>query len=246
MQLSSKPYIRSLSIIGAVLAAFVLVPRAAVGNSEKDPHRPQCSGPRCKRIKSFLKKRYCGQSPFGNGPDDGCEIRPPKKPRSGVDVSADFECGWNQTKQVGECHQHGQPSAAVRGIVLRELHRLGLATKKDKDVMFAEWKPTSSGWSLAQGSYSRIVRSALRLCEVIVVIDSESHVTVLRSVRFQETDADVPTVTTWSLIDIADVDSDNSPDIILEGDAYENHWLEVARLSGSSWETVFSGLGYYL
>ena len=111
---------------------------------------------------------------------------------------------------------------------------------------FTQWKPISADWSVAEGFYSRVVGSNLHLCEVIIALDSRLHVTVLRTARFQETDVDVPTVTTWSLIDIADMAGHNSPDIILEGDAYENHWLEVISIRDSSWKTVFSGLGYYL
>jgi hypothetical protein len=34
--------------------------------------------------------------------------------------------------------------------------------------------------------------------------------------------------------------------LFLEGDAYENHWLEVVRLRDGTAKTIFSGLGYYL
>lgn len=246
MQTSSKLFL-SIFVVGAAITAFVL-PNPAGANSAKDAHRPRCSDARCRRIKSFLKAHYCGESPFGNGPEGGCEIRPPKNPHSGVDVIADFKCEWNETKRASECRQLGRSSLAVRNAVLTELHRLGLPPSADKGVLFAVWKPASPGWFLAQGTYYRTVGSTLRLCDVIAVVDSQSNVTVLRAVRFQTTDTDVPTVTTWTLIDVADVDGDNSPDIILEGDAYENHWFEVASKGGvdSSWKTIFSGLGYYL
>jgi hypothetical protein len=42
------------------------------------------------------------------------------------------------------------------------------------------------------------------------------------------------------------VDGDGQLEIILEGDAYENHWLEVDKTQNGSFRTVFSGLGYYL
>ncbi len=245
MQLSSKLCRRIISV-GAVLIALFLVDTASAENSDKDPHRPQCADARCRTIKSFLKAHYCGQSPFGNGPDDGCEIKSRKKSPADFDALADFKCEWKETTQARECQQHGQPSTAVRDTVLRELHRLRLPPRDDKGVLFAVWKPASSGWVVAQGSYSQTVGSTLHICDVILVIDPHLHVTVLRKVPFQKTDADVPTVTTWSLIDIADVDGDNVPDIILEGDAYENHWLEVVSMHDSSWKTTFSGLGYYL
>jgi hypothetical protein len=35
-------------------------------------------------------------------------------------------------------------------------------------------------------------------------------------------------------------------DVILEGGAYEDHWLEVDSLEKRKFKTIFSGLGYYL
>jgi hypothetical protein len=34
--------------------------------------------------------------------------------------------------------------------------------------------------------------------------------------------------------------------VILVGDAYEDHWLEVISVHDGSAKTIFSGLGYYL
>jgi hypothetical protein len=65
-------------------------------------------------------------------------------------------------------------------------------------------------------------------------------------VQFQKTNADKPTVTTWFPMGIADVDGDGQLEIILEGDAYEDHWLEVDKMQGGSFRKIFSGLGYYL
>jgi len=45
---------------------------------------------------------------------------------------------------------------------------------------------------------------------------------------------------------IADVDGDGQLEIILEGDAYEDHWLEVDKMQAGSFRKIFSGLGYYL
>jgi hypothetical protein len=69
---------------------------------------------------------------------------------------------------------------------------------------------------------------------------------VLRTLPFQKTDADVPTVTTWSLVDLADTDNDGNVDVILEADAYEDHWLEVDCIRDGASHTVYSGLGYHL
>ena len=84
-------------LIAAVMSIFAVIAHVKA-QPEKDPHRPACSDAQCRKIKSFLKSHYCGESPFGNGPDDGCEIKGPTKPRTGVEVLADFHCEWNESK----------------------------------------------------------------------------------------------------------------------------------------------------
>ena len=81
---------------------------------------------------------------------------------------------------------------------------------------------------------------------MIVIIDGNAQAVVVRQVPFQKTDVDVPSVTRWSLVDLADVDGDGNIDIVLEGDAYEDHWLEVVSMRKGLPQTIFSGLGYYL
>ena len=67
-----------------------------------------------------------------------------------------------------------------------------------------------------------------------------------RRVPFQKTDVDVPDVTTWSLVDVGDVEGDGQVDVIFEADSYENHWFEVDRVQDVYSRTIFSGLGYFL
>jgi|SRR5690348_2311869 len=91
-------------------------------------------------------------------------------------------------------------------------------------------------------------RSALTwaLCQVIVRIDEDSHVVVVRKCPFKRTDVDKPDITEWALVDVADIGHSGQPGIILEGDAYEDHWFEVVTVRDGECETLFSGLGYYL
>lgn len=213
--------------------------------SEKDPQRPPCTSARCEAIKKFLKDHYCGESPFGNGPDDGCDLRVEKKPVATSKVAAHYECKWNEAESKSQCQQHGQPSPEFRDILLRELRRLGLTAKAEKDVHYTVLQSTS-GWSLLTGDYGEVAGTDLTLCEVTVAVEQSGQKHVLREVPIKKTDADVPEVTTWSPVDIADVDGDGHLEIVLEGDAYENHWFEVVALEGGSFETIFSGLGYYL
>jgi hypothetical protein len=195
---------------------------------------------------SFVKAHYCGESPYGNGPEDSCQIMTPKEPGPGVDVVADFECEWIEAKRAMDCRQHGEPSSSIRGVLTRELRRLGLPAKAKGQTYFTVWKSTASGWSLAAASYVRTVKSNVELCQVIVVIDQSGHVLMLRKLPFQKTDAESLAVTQWFPIDLADVDGDGQVDVVLRADAYEDHWLEVVSVAHGSARTIFSGLGYYL
>jgi hypothetical protein len=213
---------------------------------DKDPHRPVCASARCRKIKQFLKDHYCGESPFGNGPDDGCEIRRPKKAASSINLIADFDCKWSDSHRTSKCQQHSQPSSAIREILFGEMRRLGLPTAAENKVYFTVWESPSSGWSVAEADYYHLAGLNLTRCRVIVVIDQSSRVRVLRKMPFHKTDSDTPEGTTWSLLGLADVDGDGHVDVILEEDSYEDHWLEVESVQGESAHTIFSGLGYYL
>ncbi len=232
-----------LLLQGCLLAGALMVALASGAQvraqAKADPHRPGCSDARCRMIESYVRAHYCGESPYGNGPDDGCRIKIPDKPRPGVQVLAEFICKWNDAKQMAVCEQRGQPSSSVRSILMHELRKLGLPASARGQTGFSVWRSTSSGWTLAAAYYSRSAGSNLELCQVIVTIHQTSDVVVLRTVPFQTTDLDVPTPTQWEPIDLADADGDGQVEVILEGDAYEDHWLEVVRGSptgpGRAW-----------
>ena len=230
------------SIVAAGLVSLLTVGLEVMGQDTKDPHRPPCTGAQCRKVKSFVKTHYCG-APVGNGPDDGCEIRIPKKCPN-VKVTADYECKW--VDGVRDCQQHGQPSSELRGVLVGELQRLGLPPKAKGQIYFTVWQPSGLDWSLVEAYYDHLAGANVTLCQVIAIIDKNSRVSVLRKVRFQKIDADKNTVTTWSPLDLADVNADGETDVILEGDAYEDHWIEVDSMTGGSFKTIFSGLGYYL
>jgi hypothetical protein len=236
----------SFLIKQSLLVALLSVLASLVYATPQDEHRSDCTSAACRKIKAYLKRHYCGKSPAGNGPDDSCDVELPKKAQNGVEVSADYHCEWSEAKQDSVCRQIGQPSASVRRILVDELRLLGLPDNASGEIRFNIMKSLASGWSVAGADYSHAAGEDLELCEVIVLIDKDSHVAVLRKLPFQKTDIDVPRVTQWSVIDVADVEGTGQLDIVLEGDAYEDHWLEVISLSSGSPQTVFSGLGYYL
>jgi hypothetical protein len=212
------------------------------GQPEKDPHRPLCSSAQCRKVKSFVKAHYCG-APEGNGPDDSCQIRQPKK-RLNVKVSANYDCKW--VDGVRGCRQLEEPSLELRGILVGELRRLGLPARAKGRTYFTVWQPTGLGWSLVEAYYDYIEGSDVTLCQVIAILDQNSNLSVLRKVPFQNADADKNTVTTWSPLDLADVNTDGQIEVILEGNAYEDHWIEVVGMRDGSFKTIYSGLGYYL
>ena len=232
--------------LGVAVILLAIVAPQLNGQRGKDPHRPACTSAPCQKIESFLKAHFCGASPFGNGPDNGCDTRSAKQLITGVNVIAAFDCQTDVTDGRPKCRQRSVPSPAVRSILVREMRRLGLPARAEKDVYFTVWQPSSAKWLLAAADYGQANGSDLALCQVILAVGPGGRVQALRKVKFQKTNADVPTVATWFPLGIADVDGDGELEIILEGDSHENHWLEVDQMHGSSFRTVFSGLGYYL
>lgn len=122
------------TILTATLLFISIVCGQLYAQTPKDLYRPACTSHRCQMIKAYLKSHYCGESPFGNGPDDGCDIRSAKKPGPGVKVSVDFACKSNDVDGTSKCLQMGQPSPEIRNILISELRRLGLPAQADKDV----------------------------------------------------------------------------------------------------------------
>ena len=105
-----------LRAMGLILAcgALAFAPRAAA-QEKSDPHRPACTSDRCKKVKAFVKSRYCAASPWGNGPDDGCLLRDSRRVAPGIKITADYMCGWQGNER--KCEQHGDPSAQIRDVV---------------------------------------------------------------------------------------------------------------------------------
>lgn len=186
--------------------------------------------------------------------DDGCDIKLKpvpgadfsKKPGPGVNIQADYRCEWNASKEEAECKQDREPSPDVHDILISQLRKLGLPAKANGKTYFTVWESMREGWSVAEADYANLVGWDAELCRVIVRIDKNSQVAVIRKLPFQKTDSEVPAVTEWSLLDLADADGDGQVEIILQGYAYENHWLEVVSMRNGSPKTLFSGLGYYL
>jgi len=234
------------TVLAAVVMLLCIVPAHLNGQREKDPHRPACTSAPCQKIETFLRSKFCGASPFGNGSRNGCDTRSARQLLTGVTVIAAFDCEWSVSDGRPKCRQRSGPSPAVRSLLLREMRRLGLPASAEKDIYFTVWQPSSAKWFLAAADYGHANGGDLALCQVIVVVGPGGHVQVLRKVQFQKTNADKPTVTTWFPMGIADVDGDSQLEIIMEGDAHEDHWLEVDQMKAGSFRKVFSGLGYYL
>jgi hypothetical protein len=229
----------------AVLLALIAICGSVAAQTERDPHRPACSTAECRKIKTFLKTHYCGDSPYGNGPEDGCNIKVPHSPLN-FEVVADYHCEWNGAQGTKTCKQQGQPSPEIRAILMRELRILGLPSGAKGQTYFTQWNRTPPGSTLATASYSYVEGDNLELCGVALLIDPNSAPVVLRKVKFQKTDADVPEATTWSALDMVDLNNDGKIEVVFAADAYENHWLEVVRVENGTPRTIFSGLGYYL
>jgi len=214
--------------------------------SQRDPHRPPCTGVSCEKIRVFLKEHYCGEAPFGNGPDDSCDLRDRRKPSADVKEIADYSCEWNENTGEAHCEQQGQVPSGIRRILVHKLEESGMPAKAPGETLFRVWESARTGWLLTEAYYSHHVGDDIELSEVIAIVDRNARVTILRKLPFKKTDVDVPEVTDWTLLDIADTRGTGELDVILEGDAYEDHWLEVIRMKDGRPKTIFSGLGYYL
>jgi len=204
--------------------------RAIAGRKEgaPDPHRPPCVTAECRAIKSFLKQHYCGESPFGNGPADGCDIRAHKRFGS-PQIKAEPQCEWDDDGR-SKCRQNGEVQPELRAITIRQMRTLGLPAGASGGVLFTVWQLPKTNWSLVEADYSNVSSGTLSNCEVILLVKPSLDFTVIREVRAPKTDADVPEGATWEFVDLVDVDGDGRPEIILEGDSYEDHWLEVVRM----------------
>jgi hypothetical protein len=159
----SNAIVRAALLLALVATAWGQAKTSA--QAAKDPHRPVCTNASCRKIKSFLKSHYCGESPYGNGPEDGCLISQPKKLGSGIKITADFVCRWRTME--ANCQQHGHPSPEVRRILVREMRGIGLPAQEDDRIHFTVWESSSAGWSLAKADYDVLAgNDLLALCQV--------------------------------------------------------------------------------
>src|SRR5262249_62123274 len=88
-------------IMAALMSALVAGVQLKAA-AENDPHRPACVDAKCRKIMSFLKAHYCGESPYGDGPEGGCQIKSPKGPRPDVDVLTGIRCALSEPRTTME------------------------------------------------------------------------------------------------------------------------------------------------
>ncbi len=211
---------------------------------QADTHRRPCRNQECKEIRDFVKAHYCGESPFGNGPDQSCRVPNELRRSSDVQFKATFVCEINDAENELVCKQKGSIPSVLRDALSERMHRLGLPEQIDSKVLFSQMTSGSTGWSLLQASYQELQDGDLRECDVLAASDAESRIYVLHSVACQSTDFEKPLVTNWSPVDIANIDG--RQEFILLGDSYEDHWFEAFDIRNGVPTLAFSGLGYYL
>lgn len=234
----------SFLIAAAKVAALCAIGVAACALCSGESHRQPCRTTECKAVRAFVKAHYCGESPFGNGPDDSCRIQSLQKKSSGVVVEASSVCSSDDSNGAASCKQIGGISPALGARLLERMHHIGMPGAEDKTVVFFAMRSKKTGWSLVQASLEAAKGSNLNVCFVVAAIDPGGRFHPLREVPFQTTGAEVPTVTVWSAIDIADLNGQQ--EFILEGDQYEDHWFEAFSVRDGAPELDFAGLGYYL
>ena len=89
-----------------------------------------------------------------------------------------------------------------------------MPAKAPGETYFTVWESDRAGWSLARAYYSHRIGSDLELCEVVAVVDQNAPVTVLRKLPLKKTDVDVPGVTEWTPLDLADTRGTGQLDVI--------------------------------
>ena len=213
--------------------------------------RQVCTSAPCVQIKSVVKMHYCLPPDKDDrfDPADYCRIRYARTPTLGVKELAVVECGWSDPKREGGewvCRQRGEVLRAIRAIVAPRMRELGLPAAEENQLTFTvlQWTPT--GLFVAKADYHRVEGRQATSCELIVAVDASSRVSPVRQSACHVDDADVPRGTSWSLLDIRDVDNDSQPEIVLAAGMYENAWLEVVAVRRGVAETIFSGLGFSL
>jgi hypothetical protein len=128
-----------------------------------------------------------------------------------------------------------------------QLAAIGAPATAQRGIYYSIYQPSSAPWQLVDATYLRYKGDILTECQVLAVIGPDSVPHVLHKVSCAKNDVDKPVFTEWNLVDVADADGDGRVEIILEADAYEDHWLEVIRVGDDlKLETIFSGLGYWL
>lgn len=237
-----------MSVLLLLLSTVLLfVLGGARAQDRSDPYRPPCQDARCGKIKAFLKSNVCGRSPFGKGPEDGCDIQNLKHSNA-AEVIADYVCDWAAAGKRS-CKQQTMPSLEVRKALERELVRVGLPADAAGSRYFRVWRAKTAGWLLAEVYYFHRTSEHEDLCQVIAVIGQASEVSVLREHGWTRTllrSEGLVDWTPWTPAELADVDGDGQIDVVIKADADENHWLEVFSRKKGVWATVFSGLGYFL
>jgi hypothetical protein len=119
-----------------------------------------------------------------------------------------YDCAWDESKNEAKCEQRGQVTPELRNILVRQLEQLGVPAKAPGEINFTVWKPNRADWLLAQAHYSHRTGDDIELCEVVAVVDQKARVTVFRKLPLTKTNLDVPDVTEWSLLDVADTRGD--------------------------------------
>src|SRR5512140_1202504 len=112
--------LRCKTIVAAFVMLLCILAPQLKAQRQKDPHRPPCTSAPCQKAESFVKAHFCGASPFGKGPRNGCDTRYAKQLLTGVNVLAAFACETDVTDGRPKCRQRSQPSPSVRNLLLGE------------------------------------------------------------------------------------------------------------------------------
>lgn len=181
-----------------------------------------------------LSAAYCSEDEWGN-----CQLRWPEEPPPRV---AAFDCVWDATVK---CTQTLAASPPLVGLARDELIKAGLPVGEPR--VFVEALRVRADWTVVHAYYHRVSGERMSIASVVLVLRDDGARVVLRMQRFTHTALDGPSaVRLHFVMDVRDVDGDGEAELVLNGEGYEAHWLEVFTLRGEKWRLLFSGLGYSL
>lgn len=182
-----------------------------------------------------LRAAYCVE-------DDqvDCRLRGPEK--IAAERAAAFDCRWTDTVV---CTQTLAAPPALAAVAREELLKAGLPAREER--VFVDALRVRPEWTVVHAYHHAVSGERISVASVVLMVRDDGTRVVLRTQRFVRASLDGPSAAKLHFVlDVTDLDGDGAAELVLDGEAYEAHWLEVFTFREGKWRASFSGLGYSL